>query len=160
MLAAAQKHTKEITLTEDCPAVDTHLLHLWEARRGLTKRWKKRGTNRKIWVRIARLTKEAAEYAKQLSQQNWSQFCTTLQGTLGTRRTWHLLRSLMGNSESKMATTHKLKRLIHNYQGADEDLIEELKKPWEDTSKTAPLPRHRTRALLTQKWTPLSASSK
>lgn len=135
-----KKQTKEFTLTQDCPAIDAHLMHLWEARRSLTKRWKKRRTNRKLRIRIAHLTQKATDYARQLSQQNWSQFCTTLQGTLGTRRTWHLLRSLMGSKETKSAASHQLKRLIHNYQGTEEDLLEELKKPWEDTSDKAPLP--------------------
>ncbi|XP_040066533.1 uncharacterized protein LOC115327171 [Ixodes scapularis] len=79
MLEAAKKHTKELPLTQDCPAIDAHLLHLWEARRGLTKRWKKRRTNRKLRLRIAQITLEAATYAIHLSQQNWSQFCTKLQ---------------------------------------------------------------------------------
>ncbi|XP_040074000.1 uncharacterized protein LOC115313370 [Ixodes scapularis] len=79
MLEAAKKHTKELPLTQDCPAIDAYLLHLWEARRGLTKRWKKRRTNRKLRLRIAQITLEAATYAIHLSQQSWSQFCTKLQ---------------------------------------------------------------------------------
>ncbi|KAG0425265.1 hypothetical protein HPB47_027564 [Ixodes persulcatus] len=143
MLEAAKKHTKELPLTLDCPAIDAHLLHLWEARRGLTKRWKKRRTNRKLRLRIAQITLETATYAIHLSQQNWSQFCTKLQGTLGTRRTWHLLGSLMGNKESRSATAYQLRRLIHNYQGTEEELLEELKKPWHDTSdKTQPPAQH------------------
>lgn len=135
-------------------------MHLWEARRGLTKRWKKQRTNRKIRLRIARLTQEAADYARELSQQNWSQFCTKLQGTLGTRRTWHLLRSLMGTKETKSTTTHQLKRLIHNYQGTEEDLLEEIKKPWqEEITQTRPL-LNRTLVLPTPKWIPPSPSWK
>ncbi|KAG0426679.1 hypothetical protein HPB47_026239, partial [Ixodes persulcatus] len=107
-------------------SIDAHLLHLWDARNGLLKRWKTRKTNRKLRIRIAKLTVEAETYACQLSQQNWSQFCYILQGTLGTRRTWHLLRSLMGTKESKYTTAHQLRRLIHNHPGTEQDLIKEI----------------------------------
>ncbi|KAG0445089.1 hypothetical protein HPB47_023913 [Ixodes persulcatus] len=32
------RHTRTLTTTPDAPDIDSHLLHLWEARRGLTKR--------------------------------------------------------------------------------------------------------------------------
>ncbi|KAH6947469.1 hypothetical protein HPB50_019062 [Hyalomma asiaticum] len=38
ILDTAERHTKNINLDADTPAVDGHLLHLWEARRGLLKR--------------------------------------------------------------------------------------------------------------------------
>ncbi|KAG0425680.1 hypothetical protein HPB47_027169 [Ixodes persulcatus] len=79
--------------------------------------------------RLAQITQEAATYAKHLSQQNWSQFCAKLQGTIGSRRTWYLLRYLMGNKESRSAVAHPRRRIIHNYQSKEEELLEELKKP-------------------------------
>lgn len=139
LLETAHLHTKELTLTEDHPAVDAHLLHLWDACRGLRKRWKKHRTNRRLKIRIAKLTAEAAAYAQQLSQQNWIQFCDKLQGTLGTRRTWHMLRSLMGTGASKQATAHQLQRLMHNYQGTEDDLLNELRKPLELKPTTSPM---------------------
>ncbi|KAG0412434.1 hypothetical protein HPB47_010445 [Ixodes persulcatus] len=33
------RHTRTLTTTPDAPDIDSHLLHLWEARRGLTKRY-------------------------------------------------------------------------------------------------------------------------
>lgn len=38
VLKIAERYTKDIQLDVDTPAVDAHLLHLWEARRGLIKR--------------------------------------------------------------------------------------------------------------------------
>lgn len=70
LVETARKHTTQITLTEDNPAADAHLLHLWDARKGLIKRWKKNKTNRRLKIRIAKLTEEAATYAQHLSQQN------------------------------------------------------------------------------------------
>ncbi|XP_042148612.1 uncharacterized protein LOC121837158 [Ixodes scapularis] len=115
LLEKARENTKELSLTEDNPAIDAHLLHLWDARNGLLRRWRKNKTNRKLKTRIAKLTAEAETYALQLSQLNWMQLCNKIQGTLGTRRTWHLLRSLLGTGESKAVTTHQLRRLIHNH---------------------------------------------
>ncbi|KAH7943512.1 hypothetical protein HPB52_009168 [Rhipicephalus sanguineus] len=56
---AADQATKRIQTTPKNPAIDNHLLHLWEARRSLTKRWKKQRHNRKLRERIAQLTEAA-----------------------------------------------------------------------------------------------------
>lgn len=141
LLGILKKHTRELPLTQEYPAVDTHLQHLWDARNGLIKRWKKRKTNRKLKLRISKLTKEAEEYADQISRQNWTQFCDRLQGTLGTRKTWHLLRSLMGTRETKTAINHQIRRLIHNYPGTEQDLLNELKTLLEATT-THNIPVH------------------
>ncbi|KAG0432999.1 hypothetical protein HPB47_020326 [Ixodes persulcatus] len=66
------------------------------------------------------------------------QLCNKLQGTLGTRRTWHLLRSLLGTGESKAVTIHQLRRLIHNHPGTEFDLLEELKQPLAAPSHAQP----------------------
>ncbi|KAM7312353.1 uncharacterized protein ISCGN_009258 [Ixodes scapularis] len=120
------KHTKTIQLTSDNPEVDPHLLHIWEARQGLLKRWKKQKRNRKLKVRIALLTREAEEYAEKLGIQNWNQLCDRLQGTLSNRKTWAILRSLLAKTESKKVTCQHIQRLIHNYQGSEEDVLEAI----------------------------------
>ena len=65
-----KKHLTTLQTNEEIPAVDTHLLHLWEARRSLTKRWKKQKTNRKLRTLITQLTEQAVAYAAQLSYSN------------------------------------------------------------------------------------------
>ncbi|KAG0443798.1 hypothetical protein HPB47_014514 [Ixodes persulcatus] len=134
----ARENTKELSLTQDNPVIDAHLVHLWDARSGLLRRWRKSKTNRKLKTRIAKLTAEAEAYALQLSQLNWMQLCNKLQGTLGTRRTWHLLRSLLGTGESKAVTIHQLRRLIHNHPGTETDLLEELAQPLAAPSHAQP----------------------
>lgn len=79
--------TREVTLSTNTPEVDKHLLHLWDARRGLLRRWKRQKHNRKLRLRIAAVTREAEEYATELSRRNWDQKCNELQGTLGWKRT-------------------------------------------------------------------------
>lgn len=51
--------TKKVNTTIDTPAIDPHLLHMWDARRGLTKRWKTQRFNRKLRLRIAELNQKA-----------------------------------------------------------------------------------------------------
>lgn len=85
---AHSSNTKTIQQTIEAPEVDRHLLHLWEARKGLTKRRKKRCLNRKLQLRIAEITQQAQAYAIQLSRQKWSEFCASLKGTLSTAQTW------------------------------------------------------------------------
>lgn len=55
------KYTQLIALTEDIPAVDPHLMHIWDARRSLTKRWKRQKHNRTLKKRIAILTQKAQD---------------------------------------------------------------------------------------------------
>ncbi|KAG0443571.1 hypothetical protein HPB47_014769 [Ixodes persulcatus] len=138
LLKKARENTKELSLTQDNPAIDAHLVHLWDACNGLLRRWRKNKTNRKLKTRIAKLTAEAEAYALQLSQLNWMQLCNKLQGTLGSRRTWHLLRSLLGTGESKAVTIHQLRRLIQSHPGTETGLLEELKQPLAAPSHAQP----------------------
>lgn len=76
--------TKCITATTETPDVDRHLLHLWDAHRGLTRRWRRQMHNRKLRLRIANLAAEANDYANTLTSNNWHNFCDRLNGTKHT----------------------------------------------------------------------------
>ncbi|KAG0422086.1 hypothetical protein HPB47_002067 [Ixodes persulcatus] len=58
------------------PDVDKHLLHLWEARQALTKRWKRQRHNKVLRKKIAELTAKAEEYAIKLASRNWLTYGT------------------------------------------------------------------------------------
>ncbi|KAH9379743.1 hypothetical protein HPB48_011673 [Haemaphysalis longicornis] len=60
---------KKVHLTKRIPHVDPRLLHMWEVRRSLIRRWKRQRNNRKLKKRIGSLTEEAAWYAVQLSPE-------------------------------------------------------------------------------------------
>lgn len=64
-------HTKILETSTTTPSIDARLLHMWEARRSLLKRWKRQRLNRKLKRRIALLTQEAEEYANTLCRENW-----------------------------------------------------------------------------------------
>lgn len=53
--AIQQQLVTALQTTEEIPAVDIHLLHLWEACRNPTKRWKKQKLNHKLKARIIEL---------------------------------------------------------------------------------------------------------
>ncbi|XP_072140800.1 uncharacterized protein [Dermacentor andersoni] len=120
-------YTKEVDRTEQTPEVDKRLLKLWEARRGLTKHWKRQKFNRKLKIKIAEITKQAEEYATQLARQGWQQFSNALNGTLSTARTWQILKSLMDPSKNKSESGKSIQRLVHQYTGTDEQLLEEVR---------------------------------
>ncbi|KAG0434710.1 hypothetical protein HPB47_018928, partial [Ixodes persulcatus] len=61
----------EKTLGKVVSDVDNNLLHLWEARHCLVRRWRRQKHNKKLKARIAELTQRAAEYAAQLADSNW-----------------------------------------------------------------------------------------
>ncbi|KAG0443145.1 hypothetical protein HPB47_015238 [Ixodes persulcatus] len=103
-----ERATKTIRTTDKAPVVDPHLLHIWEARRSLTKRWRRQKYNRKLRTRIAKLTQEAEQYAEELTQTIWHKLCDQLQGILGTKQTWSLLRTLLDSTKTKVESNKAL----------------------------------------------------
>ncbi|KAG0428345.1 hypothetical protein HPB47_024662 [Ixodes persulcatus] len=109
-----ERVTKKVYATDKAPTIDPHLLHLWEARRGLTRKWRKKKHNRKLRARVAHLTQEAEEYAEELTQTNWNTLCDQLQGTLGSRRTWSLLRTLLDPFTSRIESSKAITKLLRS----------------------------------------------
>ncbi|KAH9360025.1 hypothetical protein HPB48_009578 [Haemaphysalis longicornis] len=48
LLLDVEHHTRKIEAPDGVPAVDSHLLHIWDARESLTKRWRRQPLNRKL----------------------------------------------------------------------------------------------------------------
>ncbi|KAH9367359.1 hypothetical protein HPB48_010154 [Haemaphysalis longicornis] len=84
--------TTKLHTSTDNPCMDTHLLHIWEARRSLQKRWKKQRHNRKLRQRIAQLTENAANYARELCRESWLSLCDAMDNHVSTSKTWKILR--------------------------------------------------------------------
>ncbi|KAH7954441.1 hypothetical protein HPB49_018459 [Dermacentor silvarum] len=106
-LDIVEKHTQKIATTHQTPRIDARLAHLWEARRSLTKRWKRQRHNKKLRKRIQEINDKAAEYAADLCKESWLDLCDGLQGTLSTRKTWQLLRHLIDPMTSKSETNRR-----------------------------------------------------
>ncbi|XP_037564850.1 uncharacterized protein LOC119444539 [Dermacentor silvarum] len=130
--------TETIHRTPEAPEVDRHLLKLWEKRSRLVGRWKRQRLNRSLRLRIAQLTEGAQTYATNLAQQNWQQFCESLRGTLGTSRTWAILRNLIDPSKSKSESTRTLKRIAHLFPGDNVALLLALRDKYIGTSTAPP----------------------
>lgn len=121
-----RQHSKQVQLTTENLVVDPHLVHMWDARRGLLKRWRKQKHNRKLKLRIAALTQQAEEYATVLVRQNWQQMCASLSGRLSSSKTWAILKHLLDPTKSKQQTSHTIRRILRNQPGSDEDILREL----------------------------------
>lgn len=106
--ATIDKHFKCIVLTTYNPSVDSH---------SLTKRLCRQKYNRHLKLCIAALTTGTEKYADHLAQQNWGQMRTTLQGTLGTAKTWHILRHLLNPTQNKWESQHTMKWILHTNPG-------------------------------------------
>ncbi|XP_072140714.1 uncharacterized protein [Dermacentor andersoni] len=122
-----QQYTQKVERSEQTPEVDSRLLRLWEAGRGLTKRWKKQRLNKKLKKKIAEVTKEAEEYAAQLTRQSWQKFSDSLNRTLSTAKTWRILKALMDPTKTKSESNKAIQRLVHQFEGTEEELLEKVR---------------------------------
>ncbi|XP_070380665.1 uncharacterized protein [Dermacentor albipictus] len=107
----------QIQLSEATPEVDNHLLHLWEARHSLVRRWRRQKHNRKLKIRIAELTQRAAEYAALLADSNWVDRCNTAARQMSSRSTRRLFRALIDSTKTRAERQKHLQRAIHCFDG-------------------------------------------
>ncbi|KAH7959319.1 hypothetical protein HPB49_010282 [Dermacentor silvarum] len=121
-----QSYTRCICTSTSAPAVDPHLLHLWEARHSLTRRWRRYKLNRKLRSRIQALTAEAADYFAQLAGTNWVDTCMKAAGQMSAKSTWRLFRSLLDPSTTRGETQRQLRRACYAYQGPTSQLANDL----------------------------------
>ncbi|KAH7955874.1 hypothetical protein HPB52_004830 [Rhipicephalus sanguineus] len=75
--------TKEIELEDNFfPTIDSHLAHLFEAKKALKERWLKNKLNRSLRKRIAKINAEIASYSKVLEQKHWVEMCDKVDGQM------------------------------------------------------------------------------
>ncbi|XP_040072031.2 uncharacterized protein LOC120844346 [Ixodes scapularis] len=129
-LKDSETHTQTIATSYRTLYVDPNLLHLWEARHSLTRRWKRQRHKRKLKKRIALINKQAAEYAAVLCKEKWLQECDGLQDTLTTKKTWHLLRHLIDPLNSRGESNRNIMRTLNAYAGSSEELLKDLAKKY------------------------------
>ncbi|KAH7941538.1 hypothetical protein HPB49_014785 [Dermacentor silvarum] len=126
-LSTQRSHTRVIQTTQAAPAMDPHLLHLWDVLRGLLRRWRRHKLNRKLKACIDALTEEAAAYAAHLSDTNWVETCAKAAGQMGSRGTWRLFRSLLDPSSTRGETQRQLRRALHGFPGTSAQLADKLR---------------------------------
>ncbi|KAL1483028.1 hypothetical protein MTO96_033404 [Rhipicephalus appendiculatus] len=118
--------TASIPTTEDHPAIDSRLAHLWTARTGLTNRWHKQRHNRRLRRRIAHLDRTIEQHTTVLARQQWEQLCSELSGQLGCKQSWHLLRHLLDPASAKSVARQQLQRVVRAYPGDTPSLMADL----------------------------------
>ncbi|KAH7937686.1 hypothetical protein HPB49_014678 [Dermacentor silvarum] len=115
LLGARDHFTRTLQTSEEVRAIHNHLLHIWEARICLTRRWKRQNYNRKLKIKIAELTSQAED--------------------LGTKAAWHLLKCLIEPTKSRGEQQRNLKRALHGFAGTDEQLVAALTSKYICTMK-------------------------
>ncbi|KAM7315153.1 hypothetical protein ISCGN_004936 [Ixodes scapularis] len=121
-VSSTAAYTKVLTVDEETPCVDPYLLHLWDARRSLTKNQR---LKRKLMINIQEISHKAEVYAAELTQQNWYSLCDSIQGRLSSASTLKLLRALLYPDNTRTATSQK------DYQGRANPALDEPITIWE-----------------------------
>ncbi|KAG0444123.1 hypothetical protein HPB47_014144 [Ixodes persulcatus] len=121
-----QLHPQKLQQPDDAPAADAHLLHLWEARHSLIRRWKRNKCDRHLRKRISLLNDEIATYSDSLTEEHWYSTCDRLSNTLNLASAWRLVRSLVNPSQSKTAARTSLHKLLDKYTAPDQ-LVQALR---------------------------------
>ncbi|KAG0425096.1 hypothetical protein HPB47_027726 [Ixodes persulcatus] len=133
--------TEETEATTSQHTTDPKLKHIWEARFSIQLRWKKQKHNRTLRKRVTQLERKIEAYAFELERQQWGQVCDSVNGHLGKKNTWLLLRHLLNPTQTKTAQRNSLDQIVHQHEGDTEDLIKELKDRYLNTTQsTDPLP--------------------
>ncbi|KAM7285075.1 amine oxidase [flavin-containing] B [Ixodes scapularis] len=119
--------TDTIPATSPEGRADAELLHMWQALERLRARWSKQKRNRSLRKRISRLERDIETYAIELDSQHWGQICDQINGKLGLRDTWGLLRHLTDPQGSKTVQRNTLTKVASTFPGDARALIEALK---------------------------------
>ncbi|KAG0410660.1 hypothetical protein HPB47_012216 [Ixodes persulcatus] len=80
--------------------------------RSLTKRWKNQRLNRKLKIKIQKISHKAEEHAAELTRQNWYNLCDSVQGRLSSASTWKLLRALLDPNHTRTVTCKRISELV------------------------------------------------
>ncbi|KAH8037532.1 hypothetical protein HPB51_012079 [Rhipicephalus microplus] len=91
----------------------------------------KRGKAKTIIVNLYSPPKdkeEANDYAIKLATEGWVKFCSSLQNTLSTAKTWSILRNILDPDKSKSTTSRTLQKIAETFPGTDDDLVKALKE--------------------------------
>lgn len=99
--------------------IDSRLLHMWEAKQALLKRWKRQRHNRALRKRIAQLDREIEEHAFQVCRAQWEDLCNGLERQMRGASAWRLFRHLLDPEDTRAAQSHKTRRLVTDHKGDD-----------------------------------------
>ncbi|KAH7979076.1 hypothetical protein HPB49_007973 [Dermacentor silvarum] len=93
-------------------------------RSSLTKRWRKNKFNRKLKLRIAELSMQAAECAAQLNDSNWTERCNAVARQMNSKGAWRLFRSLIDPTQTRGEAQEQLRQALHGFHGTNSELAD------------------------------------
>ncbi|KAG0434731.1 hypothetical protein HPB47_018912 [Ixodes persulcatus] len=78
--------------------------------------------------------------ATTVARDQWGQICDQMQGTLGMKKTWQLLRHLLDPDQKKAKQKHRMTKILQTYLGSNDELVAQTR----DTKTDSPKPKNRT----------------
>lgn len=84
------------------------------------------------------LEKEIAAHATELVRNQWDNICDQLQGNLGMKKKWQLLKHLIDPNLSKIEQKNRLTQVIHKYPGSDTEILNKVRDTYLSPSPTSP----------------------
>lgn len=126
LIGDADKHTTEIPFEENGPKPDSKLINLWEQQQTLQAEWLKNKHNRQLKLRLAGLDQEIQDYSTLLSSSQWYQICDRINGQLGSKNPWTLLKHLLDPDQSKGASQEKMLKILHSFPGGEKPMMDLL----------------------------------
>ncbi|XP_075543845.1 uncharacterized protein LOC142578332 [Dermacentor variabilis] len=143
LLADVEEHTEHLD-PEDAPEttnVDSRLLHMWQARSSMLRRWQQQGKdNQALKERITRLDAEISDHATEVTRQQWYQICDRMRGRLSAARTWHLLRHLLDPDTTRVEGRRNMAKLIHRHAQDPGTFLAEMRDKYIGPQLKTPLP--------------------
>ncbi|KAH7945401.1 hypothetical protein HPB49_010692 [Dermacentor silvarum] len=117
--------------------IDSRVLHVWEDKTHLQRRWKQQRHNRRMRKRIAQLNKEIEKHALTQQRQQWEEKCAEMDSQLTTRGTWQMLRHLIDPASTKTTHMQGIYKIIHAYGGTEQQFLLDAERLY--ISQTPPL---------------------
>ncbi|KAH9363418.1 hypothetical protein HPB48_016500 [Haemaphysalis longicornis] len=96
MANAKRQSTKTLRVSFDDPDPDRHLLHLWNRRLRIQSSFRARGRPKTLKAQLNAVQREIEQYTAELASIQWARMCEKINGSISSRRSWGILRSLLG----------------------------------------------------------------
>ncbi|KAL1458860.1 hypothetical protein MTO96_043411 [Rhipicephalus appendiculatus] len=96
--------------------LDARLAHLLEAKNSILARWRTQRLNRRLRKKIAELNREIEAYYIELSNQQWNEVRSSVDGQMRVGGKWNLLKSLLDESQSKGNQRLAIDRIVHSQE--------------------------------------------
>ncbi|KAG0434506.1 hypothetical protein HPB47_019061 [Ixodes persulcatus] len=93
--------TKRLTVPEDAPAPDAHLLTLWNRRIRLLARYRRSGRPRRLLRVLRQVQDTISSYTSELASDRWTSMCSSVSGNTHLSKVWRLLRVLLGDRKPR-----------------------------------------------------------